>query len=446
MDRSGGRVSRLRALPSQAWQRYRGNADLQHAMRNLGGLYLLYLSNYLLGLLITPLLARRLGPASFGHFAAAQAYALTIGAVVEFGFNFSANAAAQRLKDDRNGLSLLYSGVTCAKLAIFVLVVGLSALLPPVTVAFAGDNRLLLASMAWALSMGLGPIWLYQGIGQLRLYSRLDLSIRVALALAVILLVSASTPIWVVQTFYAISAFISLALTTALICKQVDPVAPSLAYVMRCIKEAAPLFLYRLTGTVQPFINPLILGSFAPAAAVGNYAGAEKVSRFAAGLLSPLCEAVYPYVFHRARNQPSDAGTTALRLLAINMSLGLSLAVALFVGAPWIARAFLGSAFTEVPSILRILALTPLLVGMTNALGVHWMLPTGLTRSYNAITVSTFAVHIAVGAAASAAYGPLGMGAAVVFSSVFALIGMGVALKRNATKKRSPEGVSLGRA
>jgi O-antigen/teichoic acid export membrane protein len=129
-------------------------------------------------------------------------------------------------------------------------------------------------------------------------------------------------------------------------------------------------------------------------------------------------------------------------VLWANVILGALLSAALFAAAPWITLLLLGPEFSEAPRILRLFSLLPLLVGITNALGVQWMIPAGLTRQYNLITGTTFGLHVLFGILLSRSYGSLGMAAAVLTSSVGAIAAMSLALWRN-YRREPADSVSL---
>lgn len=409
------------------WADFKNNPDKRHAGRNVIALYVLYFANYLLGLLIMPVLAHRLGPASFGTLAVAQALALMIVSLAEFGFNFSANSAVRGIANDREALSRLYGAVTFVKLSIFILSVAGSLLIPMIHLIYTEQPSLFFATCAYALALALNPLWLFQGLGDLTRYSKIDLVARLGLALAIVAIVSRDTPLWAIQSMYAISATTSLFFSGILVFQRLDSRLPRWGDLRDCITDAAPLFLFRMTATVQPVINPLLLGPYVSTASLGNYVGAEKVSRFGSGLLLPLSEAIFPYM----RQRTTASLNAHWWVLWMNVIIGSLLSAAIYTAAPWITVILLGPEFTETPRILRIFSLLPLLVGIINALGVQWMIPAGLTRQYNFITGSAFCLHVLFGILLSKSYGSLGMAAAVIISSIGAIAAMSFVIYRH---------------
>src|SRR5450755_3053807 len=80
------------------------------------------------------------------------------------------------------------------------------------------------------------------------------------------------------------------------------------------------LFVFRSGESLYGAGNAFILGLFAPAASVGYFAIAEKISKAAFGLLNPVREALYP----RLSRLAAGSGVEAARLARIGATLMIS--------------------------------------------------------------------------------------------------------------------------
>ncbi|MCY3131480.1 flippase, partial [Acinetobacter baumannii] len=142
--------------------------------------------------------------------------------------------------------------------------------------------------------------------------------------------------------------------------------------------------------------NTFILGLFAPPQVVGYYAGAEKISKAFLGLLAPVSQALYPRLSHLVRNAPQEAARLA-RLGLWTMGLGgVVLGLGVLALARLLVRFLLGEGYEPAVLPLRILALLLPLIALSNVLGIQWMLPLGLDRSFNAIIVGAGLVNLAL--------------------------------------------------
>jgi PST family polysaccharide transporter len=108
---------------------------------------------------------------------------------------------------------------------------------------------------------------------------------------------------------------------------------------------------------------------------------------------------------------------------------GTALGVIVFLMAPLLVRIILGKDFAEAVPVLRILSLLLPIVGVNFALGIQWMLPLGLDRPFNIITVLAGLVNIGMATALASSYRDLGMAWAVVCAEIFVTASLYVVLR-----------------
>jgi PST family polysaccharide transporter len=101
-----------------------------------------------------------------------------------------------------------------------------------------------------------------------------------------------------------------------------------------------------------------------------------------------------------------------------------------FVLAPSLVRILLGSQYGPAVQVLRILALLPPLVALSNVLGIQWMLPLRLDRAFNTIIVASGIINLSLATALAPRYAAHGMAWAVVGAETFVTIAMCVVLRR----------------
>jgi PST family polysaccharide transporter len=104
------------------------------------------------------------------------------------------------------------------------------------------------------------------------------------------------------------------------------------------------MFLFRAVDALSGSINRLVLGSVAPVAMLGEYAGAERITRVFQQGMWPVNQALYPKLTHQTQNDSARAMKTVRLSLFFLGGLGLVFGLAVFLGAPLLVR------FTLVPS------------------------------------------------------------------------------------------------
>jgi PST family polysaccharide transporter len=140
------------------------------------------------------------------------------------------------------------------------------------------------------------------------------------------------------------------------------------------------LFLSTAAISLYASSNIFVLGLLEGPTVVGYYAMADKLIKAALGLTQPLSQALYPrmsYLFSR------DVSGALLRLKAVAVPASVAVLVLglmfLFAGGA-IVRMVFGATAEPASNILRILAFVPLMVLLSNMLGVQLLFPLGRQR------------------------------------------------------------------
>ena len=85
------------------------------------------------------------------------------------------------------------------------------------------------------------------------------------------------------------------------------------------------MFLFRTVQGLAGSVNRLVLGAFAPVAALGEYAGAERISRVFQQAMWPVNQALYPKLTQQALKDPGQAHKTVRLSVLFLGALGLVL-------------------------------------------------------------------------------------------------------------------------
>src|SRR5207245_3008751 len=91
--------------------------------------------------------------------------------------------------------------------------------------------------------------------------------------------------------------------------------------------------------------NVFILGLFAPAASVGYFVGAERISKNFATVLSPITQAVFPRTSHLASFARHEAARLARTSLLLMGTVACVMGAIVFLAAPLLVRLLLGPGF-----------------------------------------------------------------------------------------------------
>ncbi len=403
--------------------------------RNVASLYGVQFANYLLPLVTIPYLTRVLGVATWGLVAFAQAFGSYAGIVIEYGFHLSATRAVARSRDSRSELANLVAGVMGARVMLAAGAVLLALLLESWIPLFRAHPVFLWAAVFWAVGQSFSMLWYYQGFERMRLVAVLDVVGRAAATAGIFIFIHHPADGWKVLVLQGSGALISVLVATALVYREVPFRLPTWRLVSDTLRMGWSMFLFQGSMSLYGAGNAFILGLFASPAAVGFYAGAEKLARALMGLLAPIHQSLYPRLSHLVQHNRPAANRLARSSMFLMSSAGVVLSLAAFLGAPWAVPLILGRSFTASVPVLEILAALPLLDALGTLFGVLWMVPLGLDRQFNRVILAGGALNLVLAVLFAPRFAQLGMAAAVVATEVFVVLSLYLTLHR---RKLSP--------
>jgi polysaccharide transporter, PST family len=400
-------------------------ALLQHELtRNIAGLSGIQVTTLLVPLITIPYLTRVLGPSSWGLLAFAQAFGGYLMVVIEYGFAYSATREIARFREEREKVQEILSEVLGAKaiLTVASLVVAMCALrwVP----YFRQHPALLWAALCWAVCQGFTMLWYFQGIERIGPFAKLDMTTKILAAAGVFIVVHHPSDDWKVLALQAGAGFISATIAMGIAYSETPFAFPRFSSAWKGLRMGWTMFFFKSSLTLYTIGNAFVLGLFAPTDIVGYYAAAEKISRAAFGLLTPVNQAIYPRVVHLIHRLPLDAARLVRRAVVLLGIAGGLIGVLLFAFAPWIVRIALGKSYDPVVPMLEVLALLPLLISLSCVLGLLWMLPLGMDRAFNTIILTAGLLNVGLAILLAPAFAGQGMAWAVVTAELYVLIAM----------------------
>ena len=393
-------------------------------LHNIAALFSVQIASYAIPLLLVPYLARVLGPSGWGRVAFAQSFGAYLALVIEFGFGLSGVREVARNRGDPERLGQLIAGVNGAKLVLGMACGCVVLALAPHLQIFRSEPRLAWAAVALALSQSSSMVWYFQGLERLKFVAALDFISRLIAALLIVLLVRMPGQEWRVLSLQALGALAASTVAAGLAWREVPFVLPRWRDVSAALRLGASMFLFRSAVSLYTVGNALILGLFVSPRIVGYYAGAEKISKALLSLVQPVGGALYPRLSHLVREAPQRAARLARISFAVMGGGGAVISLCACLGAPLLIRLILGSGYEPAVPILRILAALPILIALSNVLGIQWMLPLGLDRAFNFIIVAAGGVNLLLGLILAPRFAGLGMAASVVMAEVLVTVGI----------------------
>ncbi len=378
-------------------------------VQNIVALYGVQICTYALPLMTFPYLARVLGPSGWGSVVFAQAIGSVIAIFVEYGFDLSASRETSRHRQEPGRLSELISGVLGAKFVLAGLCVCGAIFSRRYTHHIAPSLALFWSSTIWGVCQGINMLWYFQGLERMRLASALEIGGKVVATLSIFVLVRNPDDGWKVMAAQCVGCVVAHGVTVVLAYREVGFAWPTFSSVGRALRLGWSMFLFRAAQGLTGSLNGLVLGSVAPIAALGQYAGAERISRIFQQGLWPVNQALYPKLTKQMQERRADAMKMVRLSLCLLGGLGLLFGVVLFLGAPLLVHVVLGDAFHGSVAVLRVFSLWIPLVALSTVITFQLLLPNQMDNQFNAVIFTA---------------GLLGFGGALLLAPGFQAVGI----------------------
>jgi PST family polysaccharide transporter len=399
-------------------------------IQNVVALYGVQICTYALPLITFPFLARVLGPSGWGSVLFAQAIGSVIAIFVEYGFDLSASRETSRHRNEPGRLSKLISGVLGAKFVLSALCVCGAIFSRRYTHHVAPSLALFWASTIWGVCQGINMLWFFQGLERMRLASALEIGGKVVATLSIFLLVRKPDDGWKVMAAQCVGCVVAHGVTIVLAYREVGFAWPTPSSVLLALRLGWTMFLFRAAQGISGSLNGLVLGSVAPIAALGQYAGAERISRVFQQGLWPINQALYPKMTQQMQNNRNSAMKMVRFSLFLLGGLGLLFGVAVFIGAPLLVHLVLGGAFQGSVAALRVFSLWIPLVALSTVLTFQLLLPNQLDNQFNAVIFTAGLLSLGSAILLAPTFHAVGLAWSAVAAQLYTVIAFSVVLAR----------------
>lgn len=321
----------------------------KNLFKNAFSLLIIQFSNYIAPFLVIPYLSRLLGVDGFGLSAILLSISGMLIVLIDYGFNLSATAVVAGIRDQLPRINQLLSSVLIVKLMITVIT--LAGLFGGAElIVDGGMSNFLIFSYAMVLfGQSLQMIWLFQGIERMKNITYVQVALKLVYVLLVFALVQEESDIEYVIFALGISNLLAGALCTWLIYRNGFSYArTNLKQVLHEVNYGAGFFMSRVSVAVYSQASVFVVGSFSGNIQAGLYGGCEKLYQAAQSVISPIINALYPYLVNNKDQRFFFKLVASLTLVLI---LGCAGCIWL---AEWIVTFFLGDEFIVAADVFRV--------------------------------------------------------------------------------------------
>lgn len=329
---------------------------------NFLSLAVLQVLNILLPFLTIPYLLRVVGVEKFGLISFALAFVTFFQIVVEYGFNTIATRDVSIASKDSRAVQSIFNQVLTTKLFLLgistLFFVGVVVLIPK----FKADLLVYLFTYIMVIGQALFPVWLFQGLQQMKYITYLNVVFKTVCTLLIFLVVKQESDYFYAPLLTSLG-FLFSGLASLWVVKFKFNIRFSLCtftQVREQLSKAKYLFLSEFQIALIANANVLIVGFLLNDTAVGYYATAEKVIRAISNLQAPIINAFYPYISKLMLENKNKATQQIKKLARYGSAIDLVGLLLLFALAPLIFRLLFGTQTIESVLVFRIMIVFPL--------------------------------------------------------------------------------------
>lgn len=401
---------------------------------NIAALGVMQIANYLIPMATLPYLTRVLGVESYGKMVFIQAVMAYLVLLVEFGFSWSTTREIAANRGNQKLISVIFSTTWAAQWFLALIASVLITLLVLLIPSFKIDARLYAAGMLVVLGSVLFPLWLLQGLERMREVAVIQVLSRLVFLPFIFIFVNSPEDLLLLILLFGLGPILAGVVSLLWIRHHrfVDFQRPVFTQIVKVLYENRILFLSKATISSYTTLIPLILGIVAGPAALAYFSLADRIRSAAQSGLSPISQALFPRMSHLYKTDQLAAGKLLRRSTFAIACISSGLSLGLWLFAETIIIILGGAAFGPSATILKWLAVLPLVVSLSNIFGIQIMLPNQLNRSFNFILVGAGAVCLLLIWPFAKYNGAVGASQIILITELFVTLAMGLYLwKKN---------------
>ncbi|SFE65217.1 oligosaccharide flippase family protein [Spirosoma endophyticum] len=407
-------------------------ATLKRFAINVVSLFSVNVANMLLPLLTVPYVVRIIGPERLGLLNFSQAYVAYFTLLINYGFEMSAVRTIAANRTDKALVNRTFSEVIAGKTLLWILSTLVFAGITWFTPDFRSHIVLHTCTYITCIGVVLFPIWIYQAMEDLGRVAMFNLGVKILFTLSVFLLIRQpddyiyqNLSISVAQVVVSV-----VALYVALRRFDLTFTWPSIAQLITRFREDSTLFFSSVMITLYAGSTVFLLGLLGNAYDVGIFSAGSRLEGIARSFVSlGLNQAFFPIVASAFGSGREDGlrvvRTTFFPLVAFMTVVSL----VLWVIAPVFITLFYGDKFHDAILVLRIVSLLPILIGVSNLLGLHTMLNLRMDKAFFRITAIGSVVGLALNSLLIQKMGFIGAAYAWVAAEAYIALSMYVYLR-----------------
>lgn len=356
-------------------------------VKNISSLFSIKIAGYLIPLITLPYMVQTLEPIGYGELMFAMAIIQYFILFVNYGFDLSATQQIAKSSGDKNEISLIFWNVLTVRVLMSLFGLVPLFLMCEFVVFTDGLSLILIYGYLSVFGAALFPQWLFQGKEQLGTISVMRVILQMISVPLIFLFISTPEDAWVAAILTSLPSLMISFYSFYLIKKRgwVIFTRPTLHYMYKELNNGWHLFISTAAISLYTTSVTIVLGIIAGPISVAIYASANKLLQAAQGLYTPISSAFYPRINSLMSRDQDDGFMMIRKLMKIQFFITSIISICLFLFAPLAIDLLFGKGFEESVTVLRIIAILPIVIGLSNIFGIQTLLICGYKNEFSKI-------------------------------------------------------------
>ena len=311
----------------------------------------------ILPLITIPYLIRTVGMANYGIYAIVYSMVIYILEISNYGFTYSATRQVAQNRDNKECINSIFSSVLVCRL----LLAALSAVFL-VFLSLIVWNRKYMIMVIFGLGIVIGdilnPVWLFQGMEKMRYMTIVNFVSKLLFTLLVFVFIKEQDHYIFIPLLDSFGYILAGLLSIWIAYKEfgVKFHFPKMNEIVFQFKDGLYIFMSTIFMNLYRNSNTFILGLFVSEAAVGMYAGAEKIIKALQSVSVPISGALFPHLAESFKDHPLRENINKLmRLVKPMTAFLLVVCIIAYFFAPLMNKLLLDGSITEPIDLIRIM-------------------------------------------------------------------------------------------
>lgn len=372
--------------------------DKKQIFSNFVSLSALNAFSFLFPLITVPYLTRVLEPDRFGIVSFALVVMQYFIILTSFGFAFSATQQISINRDNIKKVSEIFSAVISVKLLLTLLSAIILIILFLTVEQFKVDKLVFICSFGIVLGDALLPLWLFQGMEKMKFMTLVNFVSKLLFTLLIFVFVNTKQDYLLVPLFttagYLAAGIISFFIAYRIF--KLKLLLPNLYVIKEQINASWAIFVSTLSINLYRNANTLLLGLLTGNyAIVGIYSSAEKIIKGLQSLVSPVSDALFPYLSRRLSGGNDIDNTKYIFKLGKYYFIALlPISLLLIFFANPLVGFVLGEKFLAAVADTKIMSFVILFGGMNYFLGILGLMNMGYKKKFMLFVIITGVISI----------------------------------------------------